>query len=69
MGGKTNPTALETTYRIQRNIIQKLCEDEQFDIFELKEALQIEPLLPEEIPSTVTSALGKFSLACESKRS
>ena len=47
--GNRMPTALETTYRIQRNIISKICEDEDFNIFDLKEPLKIEPLLPEKI--------------------
>ena len=49
MSGNRMPTALETTYRIQRNIISKICEDEDFNIFDLKEPLKIEPLLQEKI--------------------
>ena len=49
MSGNRMPTALETTYRIQRNIISKICEDEDLNIFDLREPLKIEPLLPEKM--------------------
>ena len=50
-GGNRYPSALETTYRVQRHIIQKMCADEEFNIFDLKESLEIEPLLLEPIES------------------
>ena len=49
MGADRMPTALATTYRVQRNVISKICDDEDFHIFDLKEVLKIPPLLPEPI--------------------
>ena len=63
IGGKSMPTALETTYRIQRNVIQNICEDTEFDIFDLKESLKIEPLLPEPVETV------KFDIPREIKLS
>ena len=48
-GGNRMPSALETTYRVQRHIVTKICGDEEFDAFDLKESLKIEPLLQESI--------------------
>ena len=48
-GGNRMPTALETSYRVQRHIVQKMCADQEFNIFDLKDCLKIEPLLLEPV--------------------